>query len=177
MGLIDLRKIHAFANPDRYGTRSLHIQCPLDYFDGNTASNLYALLSRSDKKCGVVMQDVPGTLKGNWFFENARADMGGDWNKYLAFADDSMTPDTAVISVGGTFTTSGKWEFSPQTSGYINRAFADVKPDGVTYCYESQKMPGRIVVRLESATKLNIEYQQEGCAQGVAFISPTTYKR
>ncbi|MDZ4260487.1 MAG: hypothetical protein U1A25_02375 [Candidatus Sungbacteria bacterium] len=177
MGLIDLRKTHAFANPDRYGTRSLHIQCPLDYFDGSIASRLYALLSRSDKKCGTVAQDIAGTLKGNWFFENARADMGSDWNKYLAFADDSERPGIAVVSVGGTFATAGKWEFSPQTSGYVNRAFADVKPDSAIYCYESQKMPGRIAVRLESAAKLTIEYQQGSCAQGAAFVSPTTYER
>ncbi|MEK7481032.1 MAG: hypothetical protein AAB604_02945 [Patescibacteria group bacterium] len=177
MGLIDLRKTHVFANPDRYGMRSLHIECPLDYFDGNTASRLYALLSRSDKKCGTVAQDIPGTLKGNWFFENARADRSTDWHKYLAFVDDSERPDIAVISVGGTFAAAGKWEFSPQTSGQVNRTFADVKPDSATYCYESQKMSGRIIVRLESATELKIEYQQESCTQSFIFITPTTYKR
>lgn len=177
LGLIDLRKTHSFANQSRYGARSPYIQCPLDYFNDAAKSLLYALLSRQDKYCGTIAQDIPGTLKGNWFFGNARADSGSDWDKYLAFVDDNQRADISVVSVGGIFTTAGKWEFSPQKNGSINRAFADVVPDGTIYCYESQSMAGRLLTRLESVTKLTIERQEGNCEQAALFVDPTTYTR
>lgn len=177
LGLIDFRKRLTFANPERYGARSLYIQCALDYYNAVGKTTLYSKLERSDGKCGRVDQDVPGTLKGNWFYGSARADMGGDWDKYLAFADDNKNPALSVISIGGIIGPAEKWEFTSESSGTKNRAFNDVKPDGQVYCYEASGKSGRIILELTSAMELKIEKQNESCGSNRAFVNPTTYKR
>ncbi|MBI2583508.1 MAG: hypothetical protein HYW25_02475 [Candidatus Aenigmarchaeota archaeon] len=177
-GVLDLRKTNNFANPSRYGMRSLHIQCPFDYYDEAMQKQFFDLIERNDaQQCGVVMQDVPGTLKGNWFFGNSRADIGTDWDKHLAFVQDNEDPATSVISVGGTFADAGKWEFSAGSAGTVNRAFDQVKPDGKVYCYEAQGQSGRIIVQLTGETELKIEKQSESCAGSFAFSSPAVYGR
>lgn len=176
-GLIDFRKPLNFANPSRYGKRSLYIQCALDYYSLPGKSALYALLERGDGKCGLTAQDVPGTLKGNWFYASARADMGGDWDKLLAFADDNRNPSTSVISIGGIISSAEKWEFTPESSGIKNHAFSDVSPDGQVYCYEATGKTGRIIVQLTSQTELKIEKQNQPCSGQRIFVDPTKYTR
>lgn len=177
LGLIDFRKPLVFANPSRYGTRSLYIHCPLDYYNAAGKAALYNLLERSDGQCGRTDQDISGTLKGNWFYGSARADMGGDWDKLLAFADDSKNPSLSVISIGGIIGPAEKWEFMAESSGTRNRRFSDVVPDGELYCYESSGKSGKIIVQLTSAIELKIEKQNESCAISHVFVNPTTYKR
>ncbi len=176
-GTFDLSKTLAFANPSRYGTRSLHIQCALDYYGEPLKQQLFLLLGRSDKQCGITAQDVPGTLKGNWFFGASRADMSSDWDKHLGFLQDNADPGLSVISIGGTYASAGKWEFRPQSSGFANRSFEQVKPDGYTYCYEAENQTGRILVEMTTAAELKIERQEKSCSEGAAFANPTIYKR
>ncbi|TSC62740.1 MAG: hypothetical protein Greene041614_264 [Parcubacteria group bacterium Greene0416_14] len=176
-GIFDLRKKLLFANPARYGTRSLYIQCAFDYYEPSLKSRLYALLDRADHSCGEVAQDKPGTLQGNWFAGNAQGNSGTDWNKYLAFVKDNKNPETSVISIGGTFTDVGKWEFKATASGTINREFKDVTPDSVTYCYEATGKSGRILLAMPTTQTLKIEHQQNTCAAQFEFISPTLYSR
>lgn len=176
-GTFDLSKTLVFADPSRYGTRSLHIQCALDYYDGALKQRLFSLVDRTDKQCGNTAQDVPGTLKGNWFFGTSRADMGSDWDKHLGFLEDNADPGLSVISVGGTFAKAGKWEFRPQSSGFVNRSFEQVKPDGYVYCYEAAKQSGRILIEMTSPAELKIEYQEKSCSESMAFVNPTIYKR
>jgi hypothetical protein len=176
-GLIDLSKPLKFANPDRYGTRSFYINCAYDYYDDASKGKFYNLLSRKDGKCGTTAQDVSGTLKGNWFYGNSRADMGADWDKYLAFVQDNKDPAKSVISVGGVFTNVGKLEFTPQSLRLVNREFTQVTPDGNVYCYEGSSMSGRITVQLTSATELKIEHQDGSCSGSLAFVKPTVYSR
>lgn len=176
-GLIDLRKPLTFANPNRYGKRSKYIQCALDYYDSVGKNALYSLIEREDGKCGSTAQDVIGTLKGNWFYGAARADMGGDWDKLLAFADDSRKPSISVVSIGGIFSSAEKWEFTPESYGTKNRAFSEVMPDGQIYCYEASGKSGRIIVQLTSQTELKIEKQNESCGDQRAFVNPTKYSR
>ena len=168
---------HRYGNPDATGfsrPRSLSIVCPLDLYDDETRSELYAKIARTaEPQCGVVMQDVPGTLQGNWFLPNAAIHSG---DQALAFVHDNGDPSTAVISIGGTFMTYTKWQFKPQTAGLTNRGFADVTLDENIYCYKADQ-PGRIIVRLSSATELVIEHQQESCTGAAEFESPTTYMR
>ncbi len=175
-GLIDLRTTLSFANPSRYGKRSLHIQCPFNYYDNTMKESFFSLIARTDAdKCGKTAQDAPGTLKGNWFYANARADMGTDWDKYLAFVQDNKDPTTSVISIGGIFTEAGKVEFKPSSTGLINREFSQVTPDGNIYCYEAQ--PSRIIVQMTSNTEIKIEKQSGSCNGNFAFSNPKTYNR
>lgn len=176
-GTFDLMKNLTFANPSRYGIRSLHIQCPFDYYDSSMKEKFFNLIARNDAdQCGAVAQDIPGTLKGNWFYGNSRADMGTDWDKYLAFVNDNKNPSTQVISIGGVFTDAGKLEFTPKTSGFVNREFSHVVPGGNVYCYEGISMSGRVIVQMTSETELKIEHQTGNCGS-FSFTNPTIYKR
>ena len=117
-----------------------------------------------------------GTLKGNWFFEET-TDSISQWNNYLAFVNDNQNPQTQVVSIGGVITKAGKLEFTPTNSGQINREFEDVTPDGKIYCYESQGFEGKVIVQMESETKIKIEHKQGNCSGSEAFTGPKIYER
>ncbi len=177
-GLIDLSKTNNFSNPSRYGLRSLHIQCPYDYYDTANREKFFALITRNDaKQCGEVMQDVTGTAQGNWFYGTSRADMGGDWGKYLSLVYDNKDPSLQVVSIGGIFTNAGTWKFTPTTSGVTNRNFAHVTSDDNIYCYEAADKQGKILIQLTSATELKIEKQIGSCSQSNAFQNSSSYSR
>lgn len=183
-GLIDLKKTLNYVNPSRYGKRSLHIQCPYDYYPATMREKFFEKILRNDaQQCGTVAQDVAGTLQGNWFYATARADAGTDWTQYLALVHDNFKPEQQVISIGGVFTTAGKWYFTPQLSGEVNRRFSDVTNNGKIYCYygkdqQENAQPGRILVQLTSATELQIEQQSGSCFSGnFAFGDAKKYQR
>ena len=178
-GAFDFRTILDYANPSRYGevgrARSLHIVCPIDLYDDETKKTLYDKVARSDgPKCGIVMQDIPGTLQGNWFQGDLEA--SSDWTNHLAFVHDNEDPLKSVISIGGFFTNAGKWEFEAESSGLINREFSDVKSDGSIYCYDLNQS-GRLLVQLISDTELRIESQSGSCSGSVSFVDPAAYAR
>ena len=182
-GAYDYRATLDYINPWRYGDpeatgrarpRSLSIVCPLDLYDSETRSKLYDELARTaNPKCGEVMQDVPGTVQGNWYLATSTS---ADSDGHLAFVYDNHDPSVAVISVGGGFTDFGKWEFSPQTSGLANRHFSDVTPDGNIFCYD-QGQPGKILVQLTGETELSIERQDGSCLGTLDFNNPSVYIR
>lgn len=190
-GTYDYRVTLGFVNPSRFGPpeykpRSLHIVCPLDYYDD--ASEFYEKISRTQEpRCGVVMQDIAGTLQGNWYHGDATNFDPDSWRKSLAFVHENDKPEQSVISIGGVFTDSGRWLFTERESGQINRKFADVTADGKTYCYQAEiptfpqdPLPsGRIIVQLTSGTELKIEHQNGNCGDdgSYEFTSPTTYER
>ncbi len=176
-GLFNLANAQAFANPSRYGKRSLHIECPYDYYAPQMQERFYSLIKRKDAgRCGTVAQDVLGTLQGNWFFGSARADSGSDWDKHLAFALDDGDASLQVISIGGVFTEASTWPFTPQGSGTTNRNVSQTSA-GSIYCYDGTGKQGRIIVELLNQTRLRIEKQSSTCADPVSFANPTTYDR
>ncbi|GEM_PF-1370505 len=176
VGLMDLSKTNQFANKSRYGLRSLHIQCPYEYYNEVEKQKFFSLIKRDDnERCGTVMQDVPGTIKGNWFYGDARADIGTDWDRHLAFVN--VNPDTQIVSIGGTISNPATWKFSPKSSGLENREFSQVTADGSIYCYSSAENSGSIIVKMTSSNQLNIEPQSSGCTGTYSFSKPFTYNR
>ena len=174
-GAFDYRTKHAFANPARYGSRSPFIVCPLDLYESPTREQLYEKIVRNaEPLCGQVLQDLLGTLQGNWFYEGKLAK--NIWSQHLAFVHDNHDPSTAVISVGGVFMDPVKWEFVPKAKGLVNRDFAHVTPDGHIYCYDEGQR-GRILLQLSDEMELKIEYQGGGCTSDTAFERPTVYRR
>ena len=178
-GAFDFRTILDYANPSRYGevgqTRSLHIVCPIELYDDETKRILYDKVARSGgQECGVVMQDLPGTLQGNWFHGDVKSYT--DWTLHLAFVHDNEDPSKSVISIGGFFTNAGKWEFEAENSGLIDREFSDVRSDGNIYCYDLGQS-GRLLVLMTSDTELRIESQSGICSGSVSFDEPSTYER
>ena len=188
-GALDMRVTHTFANADRYqSSRTPHIVCPYDYYEGDLKQELYALLSRTEEpRCGVATIDEPGTLQGVWFGPGSDVVVG--WEKHLSFVPDNFDPRTSVIAVGGTFTEPGRVEFTPVSSGTVNRAFREVTADGTLYCYQRDGsgrhervqnpdlLSGKILVLLVSAEQLQVERQAGQCGAGDALSVPTTYFR
>lgn len=183
-GAYDYRSQLAFANSSRYGgpgpfiglwrPRSLYIVCPLDLYDDPLRSQLLQKVAGTNSpKCGKTLYDVPGTLQGNWFAGDARADIGPT-SALLSFVYENENPSQAVISIGGTIADPMVISFSPQTSGTVNRRFNQVTP-GEVYCYSGAS--GKVIVQLTSAQEANVEYRAGNCAAGEAFSAPTIYRR
>jgi hypothetical protein len=180
-GAYDYRIILPPANPERYGPGTkmgwghnpIGIVCPLDLYDENSKKLLYDKIEREiEPRCGVAMEDILGTLQGNWFY-----DEGPPPENQLAFVHHSMYPTEAFISIGGIFTDPTAWRFTPTNTGTINREFSQIAPDGNIYCYENQQGGSRIVVEMVSDTKLKIEQQCGDCSGTVTFKKSTIYNR
>ena len=174
-GAYNYRTMLSYVNPSRYSSdRSLNIVCPIELFESDIKSELYNKVNRRiEPKCGTPMQDVKGTLQGNWFYGDSAS--FSDWTKHLAFVRDNKDPSTSVISIGGVFTQAGRWEFTENNQGSVNRKFNDVKPDGNIYCYYGNN--GQIIVQLLSETELKIEKQSGSCNRNFLFTNPTVYNR
>ncbi|MAE42571.1 hypothetical protein CMO93_02265 [Candidatus Woesearchaeota archaeon] len=185
-GLIDLRKELDFANPIRHPTRTRFIHCAYDYYREDLQKQFFDLIKREDgQQCGITMQDVPGTLKGNWFHETAEEEYVVDWDVYLAFVNENDFPDVQVVSVAGIFTDFGKYKFIPKDSGFVDREFSQVTADGNIYCYQAadvgkvnEPIPtGKILVQMTSDTQLKIEHQSGSCNGSKNFDNPAIYNR
>lgn len=193
-GAYDFRKQLGYVNTASYGDlqgkgfgrpRLLYAICPLELYDTETKERFYSKISRTiEPICGDVMQDVPSSLQGSWFYEDGRADM--EWSKHLTFGHDSMYSNKAIIAVAGIITRDNaaiKWMFSPKESGTNNRRFSDVKNDGNIYCYDDSSLgsfgtsSGKILVQLTSNTELKIEYKDGSCSGNLAFDKPFSYHR
>lgn len=175
-GALDYRVTNKFANPARYKSRTPNIVCPFEYFTPEIKSQIYAKVKRmTEPRCGTVMQDIAGTLQGNWFYgSNATAET--EWERQLAFVHDAGDPSKATISVAGVISRPMKWTFTPVNDGVVDREFSQVTADGNTYCYSTSS--GKIVLRMTSATGLAIEKQSGSCT-GSQQLKPnsTAYGR
>jgi hypothetical protein len=168
------------ANPDRQ--YDLTAVCPLDYYGGDAAASLRALLGHGSPGthlahgCGQIFQDIAGTLQGNWF-NGPPAQTNGNITKMAALVHESFNPMLDAISIGGTIGIHGVWDFAPTHSGTINRDYAEITPGDSIYCYQAAGMPGRLLIQLVTATTISIEHQPGGCTGTLAFISAAAYQR
>ena len=187
LGVYDLRTpARAFANPDRWTDRSLHIACPLDYFVPEVQADLIGRLGMHDASdprtaepiCGEVEQDEPGTAQGVWIAKGTVYTYPED--PHLSLVRDNIFPEWSVFSIGNGAGASGLayglFYFMPIGSGDVNRAFVDVVP-GQVYCYENLTLkfgePAGLTVLLEMPTveTLRIEGIQGGCGAGPWALS------
>lgn len=185
-GTWDLRHNNSFIAPEKYNVRALHSTCPFDYYSAELKGQLMNLIDRSDKKCGTVEYDIPGTLQGEWFYGNAGNNMPGDWVNHLFFGYSNNIPEAAVISVGGVFLEPTRWMFKPKLTGTKNLAFQYATDDKI-YCYENdgnseyrsyeKGVTGKILVQMTDPMKLKIEHKSGACSEDESFVNPTVYNR
>ena len=171
--------ISGFANPSRHDLhRGL---CPLSYWAPNvlpatnytSGYNLGATVfpRNAPPTCGTIMQDVPGTAQGDWYFPGA-ANL--DETVHLALVHDIVFTSSAVFSVGTAMTNfggilQGKQYFVPKTTADGTRIDYDFNlvNDGQIYCYDtftassplfagSPDLAGYIVLLQLDATKTNL---------------------
>lgn len=188
----DKRILHDHANKDRYGIEdddgvgTLHAVCPLDYYEKGMKEKLYVkLVTVGEPACGEVLQDVKGTLAGNWYNGDAMFSDPSSWDRQLSFAHHNKFPSVSAISIGGFFTDSEVWEFAAKSSGNFNRKFSDVRPDGNIYCYEAEpykerreeEPSGKIIVQMVDDAEIKIEHQDGSCTGSYQFEDPKIYNR
>jgi len=183
-GLIDLSKPLPYKKPKRYPERDRYLQCAFDYYPLDMKNKFYSLIKRDDGTCSGVMQDVPGTLQGNWFHESSPKENVVQWDVFLAFVGDFEFSKAQVVSIAGQFTEPSKYQFYPKNSGNVNRRFSDVTP-GEVYCYQGEDIgrpwdqipSGKIVVQMTDEETLEIEHQQGSCDGNEILNMPETYER
>lgn len=136
-----------------------------------------------EPRCGAIMQDVQGTVQGNWFYGSKSE--SSDCTKTMALIHNNFDPTIGSISVGGTISDFGVILFKPLHSGLINREFSEVRADGNVYCYTNYRdidMPrkgldGKLLVSLVNDHELQIEHQDGTCNSSESFVNQFTYHR
>lgn len=185
-GTWDLRVLHKYPTPQKYGVRSIHSTCPLDYYKEPLKNQLYALLDGDFGDCGTVDSYVKDSLRGEWFFENATNKMAFDWFKQLYFGPSNKFSSKQVISVGGVISEPLKWVIEPQNSGKVNRNFSYILAGGEIFCFENTQLnqeigekgeTGRILAQVISDNELKAEFQKGTCVEPFAFKEPKTFNR
>lgn len=129
------------AHPARWGDYGYLLAfSPLEYYpEGELRDQLSALVYREyipgdEYPYGRVMQDVPGTAHGCWFFPGAPFPPE---DAHMALVQWNSHPSLESFSVGDSVSSldHGIYPFPPASSGRLNRHFAQVTPDGLIYGY------------------------------------------
>jgi hypothetical protein len=162
----DRRVTLAYVNPTRlsdpegaYGDK--HAACAIDYFVASIADPLRAKLGppgavrTAPPVCGEVMQDVPNTAAGRWFFPGSPT---YPEDPHLALAHDNIDPAFGAFSVGTSVPSlpTGVYKFTPAQTGRVNLDFRFVTVAGETECYEVTGNR-RVLIQLVSVARLRIE--------------------
>ncbi|MGK5086222.1 hypothetical protein WDW86_01585 [Bdellovibrionota bacterium FG-2] len=113
----------------------------------------------SEPREGTISQDVAGTAQGIWLKEGVSTVYPED--PHLALVHDPVDPTIAVLSIGTSLEGGmGAWSIpSTTTLGTFNRDFATITPGSDTYCYDSSGLGGVVVLSLDSATSLKVEFK------------------
>jgi hypothetical protein len=177
-GMTDFRKpAQEFANNARYSDELRHYVSAVDYFEGAAKTAMQSKLTsfegtvarKAEPLGGIYNHDVKGTAQGAWFKPASNA-MSSDDN-FLGLVKDYIDPaqDLISVSTGVASLPRGLYAFQPETSGRINRKFAELTADGQTYCYDRFKtgksvgqftlttVAGIVLVAMPTATTLKIE--------------------
>jgi hypothetical protein len=121
-----------------------------------------------EPRCGTVMQDVAGTAQGNWF-AYATTGMSNEpppqEDRVVSLVHDAMYPTRPVMSVGNVSNVgAGRYYFTPQASGRVNRDFTALTLGAGVYCYEmltdqngTPQSAGIVLMEVTAAGALNLE--------------------
>ena len=151
-GLVDFgpiedtrRQIQGFIDPSRHVlTRGF---CPIDYFAPSLKTAYYATLGGNNGAtviprtiapiCGTIMQDIPGTAQGDWFFPGASYPPD---DPHLALIHHNIAASTATISCGTSLPAlTGAHDLNVKTVADTTRINYDwgLVTDNQIYCYDT----------------------------------------
>lgn len=162
-----------YANPARWpaftdGFDHYHVVPFSDYYAEPMRSTVRAMLGSFDGKTkrtvepigGTLASDVPGTAQGVWV--NPSQPLYPEVN-HLAITPDNVDPTRITVSMGLSQpnNTPGAYQFTPVSTGSINRDPATITPSNTIYCWELGFRPGErhgvVLVALVDATTLLVE--------------------
>jgi hypothetical protein len=186
--LTDTRfQISGFANPSRHNLNRGF--CPLNYFAPGVLPPSYSspgyisgttpIPRTAAPLCGTIMQDIPGTAQGDWYFPAADPMLD---SAQMALVHDAVFTSSEVFSVGVNNTVpaifQGKSFFQPKMVADGTRIEYDfgLVNDNKIYCYDTfgvlfpgfmyaSPLTGYIaLIQLTDSSKdtLNIEVQNPG---------------
>lgn len=185
-GVRDDRVTNFYVSPHRFGGPN-HAVCMWEQFD---AANQAVFFSRlrdlqrpeitpaGEPRCGTMEVDVAGTAKGVWA-EVGVGPVAGDERGYLVLADYPYRPQQELaLSLGPESVGARLAVVARETTGRVNRAFQDVGPDGLIYCYGPQvngASRSSWFVQVTSATGLRIELVEHGLGESPCGDDPATW--
>jgi hypothetical protein len=149
----------AYINP-RQTTEGEHSVCPIDYFETSIRDALRLRISVHGVRrviepvCGTVMQDLPNTAQGRWFFDGTMTAEA----PHLALVHDIGDPTIGAFSIGTSFAGVAPMigTFAPGPAR-VNRDFSQIHVDGNIYCYGVSFPKREIFIQLLSATQLKMQ--------------------
>lgn len=168
-----------------------YVACPLSYLPQALQDSLSKRMGNLDvywtgqPPCGYpVDQDMAGAAQGIWSAK--RASNYTTESGLIALVHDNLVQGEEVFSIGDATGMSGVqpggvgYYFNYETSGYVNRAFANVTADGHVYCYDSMgtsygtasshpqgSVSARMLLEVMNATVLRMQYQAgQACGSG-----------
>ena len=183
-GLYDDNHRNAYVNPSRVHDATLHSICPYDYFEPTPREFLLSHVGNGvsfrteEPRCGTMEIDAAGTAQGLWVTESSPVQQAGDESFFVSLAPDTLTPSTAqLLSIGPASLGAGLMKVITQHSGRVNRAFSEVGPDGLIYCYTgiSSFPPRSYFVSLGGDGRLSIEKLDHGSGSGPCVNDPATW--
>ncbi|HVC58231.1 MAG TPA: hypothetical protein VND15_02025 [Candidatus Acidoferrales bacterium] len=186
----------AFIDPARqfndFG-RPIDAICPYDYFSTSLQAVLYPKVQNTEKgangspSCGTDMEDIAGTIQGNWYANGSSSTGGAVWSQQLSIVHWYENLSIGVLAFGGTVAQASLNAFTPTNSGYVNREPSQVTADGQVYCYYPNNLntayglsplsEGHFDLQLMDSNTLKIEYQNGSCPQNPTFTNPIIYIR
>ena len=147
-GVLDFRRRPAaFVNLAHYDAYYPYYVSPLELFtpslrlalEGKTGSILGGKMRTAAPIGGSYMQDVLWTAQGNWFVPGIYQSNATDESPMLGLARDYVDPTQPIMTVGNSVKgmKMGLYSFQVESSGAINRDFAEIKADGKLYCFDN----------------------------------------
>jgi hypothetical protein len=174
----DRRVALTYVNPTRLNDPTgtfgdVHAACPIDYYVSSIADEWRSklgppgLIRTTPPVCGEIMQDVPNSAAGRWFFPGSPL---SPEDPHLALIHNNVQPELALFSVGTSIPSipSAGYTFIPATSGRENLDFRYVTTVGEIECY-SLFANRRVLLQLVSTSRLRIE----GISPGPCGDPPT----
>ncbi len=142
-----------------------------------------------EPKCGQVIQNLNGTVQGDWFANRPKKDENLESEgKTISFIHNNYDPSFAEISIGGNIVPNPQtFAFKPSHTGSVGREFSETKT-GETYCYKNDHArpdfifvptsnDSRVLVKLLDEHHLKIEVQIGDCNGAYNFVNAFTYER
>ena len=129
--------------------------------------------------CGVVMQDLVNTLRGNWFKQGDLPIHIEDYHVSMAEHNYEHKQLIVLEKESGIFSSSSSAsnftiEFTPEDSGQVNRNLSQVNDNGV-YCYYKSTQDFSVLVQL-SVDKQSVRIEKSStsnCASIPSSVSDT----
>ena len=191
MGLVDRRVTHFLAAPDRYPGDFSNTVCPFEYYDAASQEIVFAKMTdfwqrekprTGTPRCGTLEIDVAGSAQGSWS-ETTGPLSSAEQHRQIALANNPYWPqEELVLSMGPATLGAGTYRVPRETTGRVNRVFADVTADAGIHCYHASDLAGpgaadtlSWLVALQAGGSLQVERVAHGAGSSPCDAAPATW--